>query len=340
MTNAEKLRKLTFGDEPSFDCIYNFIPDAIQVKTETKIPTKVKIRYATQDDIAFCVDFVYKYNTRYNIEYERTELERDIGKLISETGLFLILEGSKGVFGLVYLVITKCNAHIKGCKEGLVVNISNIMLAKQYVNNGSVYMDTISTVIDKITNWGIFSDNICVVDLNIFMSSIAAKVVYNYFRKCAGTILVGESDDGFNSVLLVVSEVVDGKDGSKYLKVKDTFYNDTESYYKSCSDALERYFNDTDYCIDIDDDFCTEDLSYFINGDYKSEPTVVLPLRSLRCMDLSAKLYGRHIVNEQKELNGDYFPLVINCNREVVLNKTTYWILIEQGIEYVKCIIQ
>lgn len=338
MTNAEQLRKFTFGDSLYFDCTYSFIPTAIQKKYIAVKPTKVRMRCATEEDIPFLFSFIQEYNDRYNIEYEEG-LEEDITSLVKETGMFVILEGTRGVFGVFYMTITQCNAPIRNFKVGQVINISNLILSKQFVDNGSVYLETYAVIMEKVLNWGIF-DSACVFNINIFMSGATAYTVWKHTANTGGTLFVGESDDGFNTIVLAVSGFIKNEKGLKTMICKNIYHDNIDMTCESCSNALSKYFNETEFSLDVAGKLPAEDMSFFLSGLYKNEPTVSIALCSLYCDDFVKKIEDRSLVEEYRQKNGYYFPLIINCNREVIANKVTYWILLEQGVEYVDCIIE
>lgn len=338
MNNAEQLRKLTFGDSLYFDCTYSFIPTMVQRKCISIKPTKVRMRCATEEDIPFLYSYIKEYNERYGIEYEEG-LEEDITSLVRETGMFIIMEGSRGVFGVFYITITQCNAPIRNYRVGQVVNISNLILSKQFVDNGSVYLETYAVIMERILNWGIF-DSGCIFDVNIFMSGSTAFTVWQHIANTGGTLFIGEANDGFNAVVIAVDGFIKNSRGLRTMICKNIYHDNIDMVCDSCSKALIKHFDETEFSLDVDGKLPAEDMSYFVTGLYKNEPTVSLALCSLFCDDLTKKIEDRSFVEQYREKNGFYFPLIINCNREVVANKVTYWILKERGVEYVDCIIE
>ena len=338
MNNAEKLRKLTFGDESYFEYDYNFIPTAIQHKRIVVKPTRVRLRYATEEDIPFLFSFIEEYNNHYGIVYD-DELKEDITNLVTKEGMFIILEGSKGFFGTFFVTITECDAPIQNYKVGNVVNISNLILTKSFIDNGSVYMETYAAIMERILSWGIF-DLGCIFNTNIFISGKTAFTVWQHIANTGGTLFVGESDDNFNTVVIAVDRFIKDSRGLKTLVCRNIYNDDFNKICNSCDKALREHFNETQFSLEIGEKLPSEDMSFFLSGLYKHEPTISIALDSLVCNDITRKIEDRSLIMEQKEKNGHYFPLVINCNREVVANKVTYWILKEQGVDFVDCIIE
>ena len=320
------------------DCeAYIRVPIKGYVKNPIYRKLNMKLRVATDEDLDFCFNWANEYNKKYNIDFIDDELLETCNEIMNETGCFILVELNNKVVAVTDIIISELNVESEDFKGNKLFGIGNIMVKKDIPDMLDLCRSVLGELLNalnKLTDWkGHFW-----VSLDFYVGSFVGGSLFEQFYEIC-TLYCGRSDDNFAQIVCSAETVKKSPTGYGYtLPSTDRSLSPNQSI-KIFECAMLDLIKDYDSCMPINCDFSSyENLDFFLTDEYKNEMQVTLPIDILTCnVRWSRDIRDKQIV-ERYENDGFYYPLVITTSKEVVINHTTYWLLKEKGVQYVRCI--
>lgn len=276
------------------------------------VPLRLKMFSDIDSDFDLCFNWAERYNKRNHIDFLGEDLKQTVREAFEYNG-FLGIFYKESMICLVPLEVLSTSM-------GYVIDFQNFMFDKYSPNYAGVMYSVILEICLDVQN-RFKSEDSYTLSLRPFIYNEVIDDFIGYIRGIS--FRMSDLDEGFRTLKVSYKKVV--KDCKTHcLKFVGSFMPSSE--------LIETVSNES--VVDCESSSDIESINSL-----KHTYSLILPLNYLSCnLDIVGK-FCKEKLDKQYIEEKSYTPLLINENREVVKNCTTFAILKSHNVKYAKCVI-